>query len=170
MLRGQQHLCGPTNQGRAPVGGQSRHAEHARAMGMDSGHMPYPRLAKALPPVYLSYVFGQMAMHTTACSRFGISPITFDEMQADPRRARRQMALLLRGAGGTSPSLGLGMALWRGAPPATARSSDAAAARQRRGGGGEAAPAQAGPGRGARPGARRYAVSNAVWHVDSGST
>ena len=48
-------------QGHSPMGGPAE--EHARAMGIDAGHMPFRQLAKALPPAYISYAVGQMAMH-----------------------------------------------------------------------------------------------------------
>ena len=48
-------------------------------MGLDVGHMSYAGMAKALPPAYISYVFGQMAMHV-ARERYGVPSITFDEM------------------------------------------------------------------------------------------
>ena len=87
-------------QGEAPTGSTVDQCAHA--MGLDVGHMGYASMAKALPPAYISYVFGQMAMHV-ARERYGVPSITFDEMLADPAAARRQMYHLLRGAGGTSP-------------------------------------------------------------------
>jgi hypothetical protein len=39
--------------------------------------------------------------------RFGFEVITFDEMLADPSRARRRMAHWLQGAGGASPEQGI---------------------------------------------------------------
>ena len=76
-------------------------------MGLDSGHMPHHKMSKALPPAYMEYVTGQLAMHTLRV-RYGVIPISFSEMLAAPAKSRRALALLARGAGGTSPSLGMG--------------------------------------------------------------
>ena len=82
-------------------------AQEAAAMGLDSGHMPHHKMSKALPPAYMEYVTGQLAMHTLRV-RYGVIPISFSEMLAAPAKSRRALALLARGAGGTSPSLGMG--------------------------------------------------------------
>ena len=56
--------------------------------------------------LHVEYVTGQLAMHTLR-ERYGISPIPFSEMLASPSRSQRALRMLIRGAGGTSPSLGL---------------------------------------------------------------
>ena len=53
----------------APTGSTVEQCAHA--MGLDVGHMGYASMANALPPAYISYVFGQMAMHV-ARERYGI--------------------------------------------------------------------------------------------------
>ena len=80
--------------------------ECAAAMGIDSGHMDYEGLSQAIPPSYAQYVFGQACMREVE-KRFGFEVITFDEMLADPSRARRRMAHWLQGAGGASPEQGI---------------------------------------------------------------
>ena len=95
-------------------------AEAAASMGVDLGHMSYRRLAQAVPPAYSALIFGQVAMHV-AHTRYGVPPISFDDSLARPEWARRQMALLLRGAGGVAPQLGV--ELQPAATPATHRVS-----------------------------------------------
>ena len=75
-------------------------------MGMDAGHMPFGRMAKAIPPAYASYLFGFMVRHTLK-SKFGISAPSWDEAQEDLPRERRRMNHLLRGAGSTNPVQGV---------------------------------------------------------------
>jgi len=99
-------------QGDAPTGSSVEQCAHA--MGLDPGHMRYLSMSKALPPAYISYVFGQMAMHV-AHERFGVPMITYDDMLADPAGARRQMLHLLRGAGGVSPRADVSLVDARGA-------------------------------------------------------
>lgn len=82
------------------------HAECASAMGVDVGHMPYDRLAQAVPPAYSQWVFGQLCMQW-AHSEFGCPVITFDEMKAQPAAARRTLAQWLVGAGADNPSAGM---------------------------------------------------------------
>ena len=68
-------------------------------MGIDPAHMPYERLAQAIPPVYEKLVFAQACM--AACARdFGVPSITFDEMMLDPESAHRTLEFWTRGAGG----------------------------------------------------------------------
>ena len=91
-------------QGKAPVGCTLE--QSARAMGIDPSHMPYERLAQAIPPVYEQLVFTQACM--AAChSEYGVPSITFDEMLLDPETSRRTLAFWLRGAGAPSPDAGL---------------------------------------------------------------
>ena len=80
--------------------------EHALSMGLDPGHMAYSELSQAVPPDYASFALGQAAMHILR-AQYGLPALSFDEMLADPTRARSMMRLWIRGAGGTSPSLGL---------------------------------------------------------------
>ena len=51
-------------QGATPVGGTA--AQMASAMGLDSGHMPFARVVKALPPAYMAYCTGLAAMHVVS--------------------------------------------------------------------------------------------------------
>ena len=91
-------------QGKAPVGCTLE--QSAVAMGIDPSHMPYERLAQAIPPVYEQLVFTQACM--AACHRdYGVPSITFDEMLLDPEASRRTLAFWLRGAGAPSPDAGL---------------------------------------------------------------
>ena len=80
--------------------------ECARAMGIDDTHMDYEGLAQAIPPVYAQYIFGQACMREVE-QEFGIEAITYDEMLAKPRLARRKMRHWLRGAGGAAPDQGV---------------------------------------------------------------
>ena len=75
-------------------------------MGLDEDHMPFARMAKAIPPVYAAFLFGQVVRHALK-SRFGVSVPSWDDAQSDLPRARREMAHLLRGAGGVSPHMGV---------------------------------------------------------------
>ena len=93
--------------GRAPY--MCTEAQEAASMGLDPGHMPHPRMAKALPPAYMEYVTGQMAMHVLR-ERHGLQVIPYSEKLAEPERCTRALRHLIRGAGGTSPSLGLQLA------------------------------------------------------------
>ena len=81
-------------------------ADHAAAMGVDAAHMPYDHLVKAVPPAYASFVVGQM-VRLELRRRFGISALSYDEALSDLPEARRSLRHLMRGAGGTSASLGL---------------------------------------------------------------
>ena len=80
--------------------------DHAASMGVDVGHMSYAELAQAVLPDYSSFAVGQAAMHVLR-TRFGMPVSSFTEMLADPERASTIMRHWRRGAGGTSPSLGL---------------------------------------------------------------
>ena len=80
--------------------------ECAVAMGVDSDHMDYRGLARATPPAYGEYIFGQAAMRAVE-RRFGLKAITFDDYLANPERSRRQMSHWLRGVGGVSPDQGV---------------------------------------------------------------
>ena len=91
---------------------RSTAAECARAMGLDLDHMPYSRMAKAIPPAYASDILGQIARHVLRV-RFGVPALSYDDALLDLPRARRQLSHWLRGAGGISPSRG--MELTRGA-------------------------------------------------------
>jgi len=110
--------------GAAPYGGSPD--EMSRAMGVDPGYKPFARLAKALPPAYISYIFGQMAMRQVE-SEFGIEAITFDQYEASRYESRMRMRHLLRGAGGASPALGV--SLTRASCASRPRSSAARAPR-----------------------------------------
>ena len=88
---------------------KSSASENARAMGVDVGHMPFARLAKAIPPIYSAYLLGFMVRHTLR-QRFGVAALTYDEALRDLPRARRQMRHLLRGAGGDDPRQGVELA------------------------------------------------------------
>jgi hypothetical protein len=79
--------------------------ECSEAMGVDSGHMSYERLAQSVPPAYGQLVFSQMCMRY-AHMRFGVPVITFDDLRARPSWARRTMAFWLRGAGASEASAG----------------------------------------------------------------
>ena len=115
-------------QGATPVGGTE--AQMAMSMGLDPGHMPFARVAKALPPAYMAYCTGLAAMHVVS-QRFGFAPVSYDAFLAAPGVSRRRMAHLLdEGAGGMSPHTGVSLQRAPGAPStaetASAR-SDAAA-------------------------------------------
>ena len=89
-------------QGKAPVGCTLE--QSAVTMGIDPSHMPYERLAQAIPPVYEQLVFTQACI--VACHRdYGVPSITFDEMLLDPEASRRTLAFWLRGAGAPPPTL-----------------------------------------------------------------
>ena len=93
-------------QGKAPVGCTLEGS--ALAMGIDPAHMPYERLAQAIPPVYEQLVFAQACM--AACRRdYGVPTITFDEMMLDPDTARATLRFWLRGAGDPAPDAGLAL-------------------------------------------------------------
>ena len=103
-------------QGKAPVGCTLEAS--ALAMGIDPAHMPYERLAQAIPPVYEQLVFAQACM--AACQRdYGVPTITFDEMLRDPDTARSTLRFWLRGAGDPSPDAGLALQPARTAADAT---------------------------------------------------
>ena len=72
--------------------------ECAEAMGLDAPHMSYVGMSQAIPPAYGSLVFAQMCMHVCA-TEFGAPRWTFDDVEADPREARRVLGSWLRGAG-----------------------------------------------------------------------
>jgi hypothetical protein len=82
--------------------------QNARAMGMDPGHMSFARMRKALPPAYISYVVGQMAMHRLR-TYYGLPVVSFDVMRRSPARHVGLLRHWRRGAGGASPSMGLSM-------------------------------------------------------------
>ena len=91
--------------GKGPVAGTTL-ADNARAMGMDVGHMTFGRLRKALPPAFIAYAVGQMVMHHLR-TRYGMPVVSYDEMLQEPSRHWAQLRHWQRGAGGTSPSMGL---------------------------------------------------------------
>ena len=68
--------------------------------------MDFDRMSKAVPPVYASFAFGQLARHTLR-QRYGLDVPSYDAARLDLPRARRRMLHLRRGAGGTSASLGM---------------------------------------------------------------
>ena len=81
-------------------------AECAIAMGVDTDHMPYDRLAQAVPPAYSQWVFSQMCMRILQCE-YNCPVFTFDEMRAQPGRARSVLQNWLRGVGYDKPSAGM---------------------------------------------------------------
>ena len=91
-------------QGGAPT--RSTVEENARAMGVDEGHMSWAGLAQSIPPPMAELVAGQMAM-MVAHDRFGAPRITYDDFEARPSWARRQLRRWLRGAGDDAPDAGL---------------------------------------------------------------
>jgi hypothetical protein len=91
-------------QGKTPVGFTAE--EGAMAMGLEVGHMPFERMAQAVPPAYGEWGFGQACMEWCA-RRFGVPRISFDEMRRDPAAARRQLAFWLRGAGAEEADAGM---------------------------------------------------------------
>jgi len=91
-------------QGKTPVGFTTE--EGAMAMGLEAGHMPFERMAQAVPPAYGEWGFGQACMEWCA-RRFGVPRISFDEMRRDPAAARRQLAFWLRGAGAEEADAGM---------------------------------------------------------------
>ena len=64
--------------GRCPS--KSTVAENARAMGLDEGHMPFARMAKAIPPAYASFLFGHMVRRTLK-ERYGVCVPSWDDAQ-----------------------------------------------------------------------------------------
>ena len=81
-------------------------SECAEAMGLDMSHMPYDRLAQAVPPDYSQWIFGQMCMSIVQ-AEYGCPAISFDEMKARPAQAKRVLAQWLRGVGADQPSAGM---------------------------------------------------------------
>ena len=69
-------------------------SQEAAALGLDPGHMPHDRMAKSLPPAYIEYVTGQMAMHTLRV-RYGVRVVPFSDMLAAPAQAERALRLSL---------------------------------------------------------------------------
>ena len=100
-------------QGKAPVGCTLE--QSAEAMGIDSTHMPYERLAQATPPMYEQLVFAQACMVACHCD-YGV-PSIFDEMLRDPDTARSTLRFWLRGAGDPAPDAGMS---WQAPLPAAA--------------------------------------------------
>ena len=90
--------------GKAPS--RSSVADNARAMGLDVDHMPFARMAKAIPPSYASFIFGEITRHVLR-SQYGLLAPSWGEAQKDLAGARREMALWTRGGGGTDPSQGV---------------------------------------------------------------
>ena len=91
-------------QGTAPSGFTLEEAAHA--MGVDAHHMPFERLAQAIPPAYAQLVFALACMERCRAV-YGVPVITFDEMLTDRTTSRRRMAFFLRGAGAPGPEAGL---------------------------------------------------------------
>ena len=77
-------------------------------MGVDVGHMPYDRLAQAVPPAYGQWVFGQMCMRIVE-SEFGCPAFTFDDMLANPAAAKRTLSRWLVGIGADRPAAGMSL-------------------------------------------------------------
>ena len=69
-------------------------------------HMPYDRLAQAVPPDYSQWIFSQMCMRIVE-KEFGCPAITFDMMKARPSEARLVLSHWLRGAGADRPAAGM---------------------------------------------------------------
>ena len=82
--------------------------ECALAMGLDKDHMPYDRLAQAVPPAYSQWVFGQMCMRILE-SEYNCPVFTFDEMRAQPGRAQGSIRNWLLGIGFDRPSAGMSL-------------------------------------------------------------
>ena len=81
-------------------------ADHAESMGLDAGHMTYAELSQAVPPSYAQYIVGEAVMHALR-TQFGFPVIDFETRVSHPEWAKSMMSMWRRGAGGTSPSLGL---------------------------------------------------------------
>ena len=100
--------CCPGNifaiQGKAPWRCSSE--ECSEAMDVDVGHMPYDRLAQAIPPAYARLMTGQMCMQI-AHDRFGVPAISYDEHLRTPDASKRALAAWLRGAGDDRAEAGL---------------------------------------------------------------
>ena len=116
--RPEQVSCCPGNifavQGDRPW--RCTHAQCAHAMGIDVDHMDYLGLTQAIPPAYGHLVFAQMCMDI--CAReYGVPRWTFDEMQADKARARREMGAWVGGAGLASGDAALVFGVGRGEIP-----------------------------------------------------
>ena len=80
---------------------------------MDAGHMGFTGLAKAIPPAFAAFLFGQVVRHVLR-SRFGLQVRSYDEALCDMPRARRELRHWRRGAGGVSDRQGVEFSL---APP-----------------------------------------------------
>ena len=89
----------------------------ADAMGIDVGHMSYPRLAQSIPPDYNRLRYAQCCA-AIAKDRFGVPFISFDEMRQRPAWAKREIARWLRGAGDAEPAAALE---WQGRAAAPER-------------------------------------------------
>ena len=89
----------------------------ADAMGIDVGHMSYPRLAQSIPPDYNRLRYAQCCA-AIARDRFGVPFISFDEMRRRPAWAKREIARWLRGAGDAEPAAALE---WQGRAAAPER-------------------------------------------------
>ena len=107
--------------GRSPS--HSTPAENARAMGLDVGHMPFNRMAKAIPPAYSAYLFGFMVRYALK-SRVGVEVPSWDEALSGLPKARREMTHLLRGAGSVNPTQGVELAAARTAVPTNQEGSN----------------------------------------------
>lgn len=73
--------------------------------GLDAGLLAAPG-ASRYPPIFASYVYGQLAMWA-AKQGYGVPSIAFDERCSRPAPAARTLSHWLRGAGGASPHLGM---------------------------------------------------------------
>ena len=89
----------------------------ADAMGVDVGHMSYPRLAQSIPPDYNRLRYAQCCA-AIAKDQFGAPFISFDEMRRRPAWAKREIARWLRGAGDAEPATALE---WQGRAAAPER-------------------------------------------------
>ena len=82
-------------------------AECAGAMGVELDHMPYDRLAQAIPPAYSQLIYGQLCMRVLERD-YGMRVVTFDEHLEDVTSTTAYLRGWLRGAGDPASDAGLG--------------------------------------------------------------
>ena len=80
--------------------------ECARAMGIELDHMPYDRLAQAIPPAYSQLLYGQLCMRVLERD-YGMRAITFDEHLSDVANTSAYLRGWMRGAGDPAKEAGL---------------------------------------------------------------
>ena len=68
--------------------------------------MPFARMAKAIPPAYSALIAGEIT-RSVLRTKYGLAVESWDEAQADLPRARRDMAMWMRGGGGADPNQGV---------------------------------------------------------------